>query len=377
MLMRGDPMPWRIVPLAGDYGRPARAAWRDLDWAGYEHDLAVAGSRLHYLDYTAGHDRGGDVFVLAHGLGGRGQHWSENIPALGQRGRVIAVDLPGFGRSRPLPGRYSIEAFADAIAQLCRQLRLPPVVFVGHSLGGPLAVRFATRHPGLARAIVLVAGTVDVFAETLGRRHLGRNLRHHPKTVAATYFEALTAALPAPGALRRQVRRRPALRRLLLWPYLHRPAALPADSVALLLDGAGARGVLPTALAVGRLRPGEGPGQVRCPVMAIGADHDAISPLPDLAAFARAVPAAPAVVLEGTGHMLMLERPDAFNTELTSFLDRLPREAATVRADLAPHAAARSPSKTALGRRAACPPTTDEGRPRHERNDRPPGTPRP
>jgi pimeloyl-ACP methyl ester carboxylesterase len=214
--MDGDLTPWRSVPFVGDYGRPARASWRGLDWAGYEHDLAVAGSRLHYLDYPAGHRRGGDVFVLAHGLGGRWQHWSENIPALGERGRVIAVDLPGFGRSRPLPGRCSIEAFADAIAELCRELRLPPAVFLGHSLGGPLAVRFATRHPGQARAIVLVAGTVDVFAATLGGRHLARNLRRHPRTVASTYFEVLTAALPAPGALRRQVSRRPALRRALL-----------------------------------------------------------------------------------------------------------------------------------------------------------------
>jgi pimeloyl-ACP methyl ester carboxylesterase len=247
--MHADATPWRSVRLADDYGRPTRATWRDVDWAGYEHDLAVAGSRLHYLDYTAGHRRSENAFVLAHGLGGRWQHWSQNIPALGQRGRVIAVDLPGFGRSRPPPGRYSIEAFADAIAELCRELRLPPAVFIGHSLGGPLAMRFATRHPDLARAIVLVAGTVDIFTETLGGRYLGRNLRRHPRTVASTYFEVLTAALPTPGALRRQVSQRPTLRRLLLWPFLHRPAELPADRVALLLGGAGARGVLPTALA--------------------------------------------------------------------------------------------------------------------------------
>jgi pimeloyl-ACP methyl ester carboxylesterase len=292
----------------------------------------------------------GGVFVLAHGLGGRWQHWSQNIPALGQRGRVIAVDLPGFGRSRPLPGRSSIEAFADAIAELCRELRLPPAVFIGHSLGGPLAARFATRHPDLARAIVLVAGTVDVFAETLGGRHLGRNVRRHPKTVASTYFEVLTAALPAPAVLRRQVSRRPMLRRLLLWPYLHRPAALPAVSVAVLLDGAGARGVLPTARAVGRLRPGHGLGQLRCPVMAIGADHDAISPLPDLAAFTQAVPAARAVVLEGTGHMVMLERPDAFNTEITHFLDRLPPGSETAPADLAPSRGSTQPQQDQPGR---------------------------
>jgi hypothetical protein len=57
--MRADTTPWRSVPLAGDYGPPASATWRDTGWAGYEHDLAVAGSRLHYLDYTAGHRRAG------------------------------------------------------------------------------------------------------------------------------------------------------------------------------------------------------------------------------------------------------------------------------------------------------------------------------
>jgi hypothetical protein len=99
--------------------------------------------------------------------------------------------------------------------------------------------------------------------------------------------------------------------------------------------------VLPTARAVGRLRPGDGLGQLWCPVIAIGADHDAISPLLDLAAFAQAVPAARTVVLEGTGHMVMLERPNAFNTEITRFLDRLPREGETAPADPAP-----SPGRT-------------------------------
>jgi pimeloyl-ACP methyl ester carboxylesterase len=215
--MRSSAMPWKTVPLVGDYGRPAgddlagpRLGPVRARPGGGRFPAALPG--LHRR-----HHQGGDVFVLAHGLGGRWQHWSQNIPALGQRGRVIAVDLPGFGGSRPLPGRYWIDRFADAIAELCRQLRLPPAVFLGHSLGGPLAVRFATRHADLAKAIVLVAGTVDIFAETLGGRHLGRNLRRHPRTVASTYFEVPTAALPAPRILRRQISRRATLRRSLLW----------------------------------------------------------------------------------------------------------------------------------------------------------------
>jgi hypothetical protein len=101
----------------------------------------------------------------------------------------------------------------------------------------------------------------------------------------------------------------------------------------------------------------------RCPVMAIGADHDAISPLPDLAAFAQAVPAAQTIVLEGTGDLVMLERPDAFNTEITRFLDRLPREDETVPADLAPSPGRTQPSKTGPGRHAAGPATNQRSEP--------------
>jgi pimeloyl-ACP methyl ester carboxylesterase len=258
------------------------------------------------------------VFVLAHGLGGRWQHWRENIPELAEHGRVIAVDLPGFGRSEPPQGGYSFDAFADAIADLVRQLDLPGVVFVGHSLGGPLAVRFAHRHPELVDAIILAAGTVQSFAAVLGMQPRYNVLRR-PSTIVATYFEVLTAGLPAPAFVRSQLIRRPRLRRLFLWPYLHRPDALAPESVALLVDGVGARGVLPTARAAGNLRPGQWLTQVGCPMLAIGADHDPIAPLTELAEFAESVPTARIVVLEGTGHMVMLERASAFTAEVVNF----------------------------------------------------------
>ena len=278
----------------------------------------MAGSRMNYLDYgDAGPD--GLVFVLVHGLGGRWQHWTENIPELAEHGRVIAVDLPGFGRSEPLRGGYSIDAFADAIAELVTRLKLPRVVIVGHSIGGPLAARFAGRHPERVGAIVLAAGTVQAFADVLGLQNARSNVRRRPATVAATYFEVLTAGLPAPAFVRNGIIERAALRRLFLWPYLHRPAALPSSSVALLVDGVGARGVLPTARAVAKLRSAQWLVQASCPMLAIGADHDAVAPLAELARFAECVPHARTVVLEGTGHMIMLERASAFSAEVIDF----------------------------------------------------------
>ncbi len=309
---------WRTVPLGGDYGRPGRRPRGDVDWTRHLHTADVAGSSLHYLDYG---DPGPDglVFVLVHGLGGRWQHWTENIPELAEHGRVIAVDLPGFGRSGPPHGGYSIDAFVDTIAALAKQLNLPKAVFVGHSLGGPLTVRLAHRHPDLVDAVILAAGTVQAFAAVLGMQRTGHHLLRRPLTIVATYFEVLTAGLPVPAFFRHQLIKRPRLRRLFLWPYLHRPGALPSTSVALLVDGVGARGVLPTARAVGRLRPGQWLTQADCPMLAIGADHDLISPLTELAGFAEAVPGAHTVVLEGTGHMVMLERASAFTAEVVNF----------------------------------------------------------
>ena len=46
-MMSSSITPWKTVPQVGGYGRPAMMTWRDVDWAGYEHDLTVAGSRLH------------------------------------------------------------------------------------------------------------------------------------------------------------------------------------------------------------------------------------------------------------------------------------------------------------------------------------------
>jgi pimeloyl-ACP methyl ester carboxylesterase len=197
-------------------------------------------------------------------------------------------------------------------------------------MGGPIALRFATRHADLTEAIILVAGAVDTFSAALGLRGLPRLARRQPQETAATITEVLTAGIPAPAALRRLIIASPSLRQALLWPYLHRPRAMPADSLSLLLGGVGAPGVFPTARAIGRSDPRRGLAEVQCPILSIGARHDRICPAADLEAWAQQVPPVATVLLEECGHMLMLERPQAFNDQIGQFLSELDEVARAV-----------------------------------------------
>src|SRR3954470_16030406 len=101
------------IPASGDYARPATPPWRGTDWSTHEHLAVLAdGRRLRYLDYGGGER----CFVPLHGMGGRLQHWLETIPTLAEHGRVLALDLPGFGRSEAPAAGASLERFADAAA---------------------------------------------------------------------------------------------------------------------------------------------------------------------------------------------------------------------------------------------------------------------
>ncbi|MGI8622367.1 MAG: alpha/beta fold hydrolase [Solirubrobacteraceae bacterium] len=307
------------VPGAADYGMHAEPGWLQTDWSTFERDAILAGRRLHYLDAGAGER----CFVLVHGMGGHWQHWLEAIPTLAEHGRVLALDLPGFGRSQRAAAGASLDGFADAAAVLARQLGEQRIVLVGHSMGGPITVRFAARHANLAEAIVLVGGATYQFSALLGLRNVVRFAVQRPRETVAIATEIATAGLPAPAPLRRLIVRSARLRKLVLAPYVLRPAALPADVAQLIVDGAGASGVLPAVRAVARADPRAGLDEVRCPILSLAAGDDRIVPLADTEAFQRDVPRARTVVFDGCGHMPMLERPQAFNTELVNFVEAL------------------------------------------------------
>jgi pimeloyl-ACP methyl ester carboxylesterase len=107
---------------------------------------------IHVADFGGN----GDVVLLVHGLGGSHLNWLSVAPQLAERYRVYAPDLPGFGRS-PLAGRRSsIAANVDVLTRLIARLSDGPIVLIGNSMGGLIAIGVAAMHPELVSALVLV-----------------------------------------------------------------------------------------------------------------------------------------------------------------------------------------------------------------------------
>jgi pimeloyl-ACP methyl ester carboxylesterase len=114
--------------------------------------MTVHGDRVAYRD--EGH---GEVVLLIHGIGGSSSTWSDVIPLLAKKYRVIAPDLLGHGRSDKPRGDYSVGALAVVLRDLLDELGIARVTVVGHSLGGGIAMQFAHQHRQYCDRIVLIS----------------------------------------------------------------------------------------------------------------------------------------------------------------------------------------------------------------------------
>ncbi|QIK68017.1 alpha/beta fold hydrolase [Nocardioides sp. HDW12B] len=90
----------------------------------------------------------GTPLLLVHGLGAGWRSWLPIMDALAERREVIAVDLPGFGETPPLPGEVSIATLTDSVADFIREQGLDGVATAGQSMGGRIVLELARRGVG-------------------------------------------------------------------------------------------------------------------------------------------------------------------------------------------------------------------------------------
>ncbi len=100
------------------------------------------------------------VLMMIHGLGDEADTWRHVYTPLIENFRVIALDLPGFGRSEKLDVDYTPDYLLSAIVGLMDQLAIPDATLMGSSLGGILAHQIAINHPERINGLVLIGGSI-------------------------------------------------------------------------------------------------------------------------------------------------------------------------------------------------------------------------
>jgi magnesium chelatase accessory protein len=287
------------VTAAGEAAGRAGAAPNGVP--GRARLVAALGRRWYVESWACRADAGAagpaPVALLVHGTGASAASWRAVAPRLAERCAVVAVDLPGHGRTEaPADRRLALEPMADDLAAVLRAEGVAPAFAVGHSAGVAVLLAMALRRPG---SFGLVVG----FGAALVPPPWAYDTALAPLVNRA----ATTRAFARAAAF---VARRPGVVDSLLRST---GSTLPPESVAAYRAAAGSSAHVRATLAMMAnwdLRPLAGRlADVGIPVALATGDRDEWTPAAALARLVARMPRGSLTVVPGAGHVLHEERP--------------------------------------------------------------------
>ena len=262
--------------------------------------------KIHSGTLTLGYDDHGSgrPLVLVHGYPHNRSLWAEQSQALSDAARVLAVDLRGHGESDAPDGPYSMDVFADDCAHLLDVLGIhQPVVFGGLSMGGYVTLAFWRRYPTRVAGLMLAATSAGAdSAEARAAREA--SMETVKKEGPGAIVDAMLRKSLAPDTPER-------------YPHVltqARAVMSGATETAILGDLAGLRdrpdstGTLST---------------ITVPTLVVHGAQDQLIPPAEAERTAAGITNAQLALIAGAGHLPNLEQPDAFNTVVREFLNRI------------------------------------------------------
>ena len=280
------------------YGTPAHSEWLDIDWDRRRLSVLCHGRRVNYVEMGSG-----PPVVLVHGLSGSWENWLETIPHLARTHTVVAVDLPGFGRSELPEEDVSIPGYGRFLDAFFAELGFERTALVGSSMGGLIAAQTAAAFPERVDRLVLVS------APGLGRpQRMPEDVDvGHPFIARLAPYARFAGHI---GALRRL-----ALARLVTHPEL-----IGKEIVMKSAAGMGKPGVQAALRSILTYDFRPHVRNITAPTLLIWGASDRVVPAYVADRYQQALPAAHKVILPDTGHAPMLERPALFNRLVSEFL---------------------------------------------------------
>ncbi|MFN2463026.1 MAG: alpha/beta fold hydrolase [Candidatus Dormibacteria bacterium] len=267
--------------------------------------LRVGRARVFHYDAGAG-----VPVILVHGFNHHAEAWVRNIGALTAAGfRVLAIDLPGFGRSGVPHMEYSLRGYADFLVAFMDALELRVAHLVGSSMGGAIALKAAIDRPD--RVLTVTGADPAGMFETVPRTWA---LAGHPV---------------ARALLRPLMGRRWLLERSHARAYHDQALSTPlqVDVMAEAYAQPGYRDHILGMAETMLIGPGGGTlweqlPELRRPALIVWGRQDRTLPVQHAYRAAHRVPGAELHIYDQCGHLPMYEQADAFNRDLVDFLRR-------------------------------------------------------
>lgn len=230
--------------------------------------------------------------VLVHSLAGNGGQWALQLDHLRRYRRAVSLDLRGHGESDPAEdGDYSIRGLAADVEAVVDQLGLRRFVLAGHSLGSAVAIDYASRHPERVAGLLLVDPNGDM---TRGPREEMESflepLRNDPVGELTSYYRQLVVGGDKDAGR---------------W-ILEDLRLTDENAIVKAMEGS----LEYPALESLQKYPG--------PKLSVVSDMNSLP-----YSLHRLQPDLPTRLMAGTGHWLMMDRPEAFNHIVDEFLDRV------------------------------------------------------
>jgi len=283
--------------------------------APFSRQISLSAPRALVQVFDAG-PRDRPTILLIHGLQDEADTWRHVFGPLAQTHRVIALDLPGFGRSDKARRNYGVPFYADVVGSVLDTLGIYYATLVGNSMGAMIAEHVALVSPGRVARLVLADGTLRIverppsaktslgrmlFANSYDRRYF-EALRKSPQAAFDSlepYYASLMA-LPSPerNFLFQRVNER-------VWDEDQRFASLTIQTGFVRYFVTQVRHLLPHI------------PRLTIPTQVIWGECDAIVPISNGRARASAQPKATFTLIPGAGHLPHQEQPQAFLSALT------------------------------------------------------------
>ena len=241
----------------------------------------------------------GFPLILLHGFPHNRSLWADQLFGLSDRCRVIAPDLRGFGES-PSREPYSMESYADDVAELMEKLKLEKAIIGGLSMGGYVAFEFLRRHRDRVHSLILADTKPGADNdETKGKRRALQEVARTKGAIAVADAQITGMVGPKTRETHPEIVQR-----------VHAMmASAPVEGIVGALDAMMNRKDSTPMLP-----------EMDLPVLIVVGEDDALTPVKESRAMHAAIPGSQLCVIAEAGHVSNIEQHVEFNSAMRNFL---------------------------------------------------------